>query len=131
MFLLLTVKNVNGKVHPITGLQGPGGEYMYSSTRSLTSALGGGGWSAPRPDLTSGRETRYPVYRKLGGPQGRSEQVRKISPPPGFDPRAVQPVENRYTNYVFPAHIFLTVTVNKIMVSSVGIVFYHILCYCV
>jgi hypothetical protein len=28
---------------------------------------------------------------RLGGPQGRSGQVRKISPPPGFDPRTVQP----------------------------------------
>ena len=32
-------------------------------------------------------------------PQGRSGQVRKISPPPGFDPRSVQPVASRYTNY--------------------------------
>jgi hypothetical protein len=29
--------------------------------------------------------TRYPLYRRLGGPQGRAEQVLKISPPPpGF-----------------------------------------------
>jgi hypothetical protein len=27
------------------------------------------------------------LYRRLGGPQGRSRRVRKISPPPGFDPR--------------------------------------------
>jgi hypothetical protein len=25
--------------------------------------------------------------------------VRKISPPPGFDPRTVQPVASRYTDY--------------------------------
>jgi hypothetical protein len=25
--------------------------------------------------------------------------VRKISPPPGFDPRIVQPVASRYTDY--------------------------------
>jgi len=35
------------------------------------------------------------MYRRLGGPQGRSGQVRKISPPPGFDPRTVQPVGSR------------------------------------
>jgi hypothetical protein len=34
-----------GKVHPRTGHEGPEGEYMYSSTLSLTS----GGWSTPRP----------------------------------------------------------------------------------
>jgi hypothetical protein len=32
--------------------------------------------------------------------QGRSGQVRKISPPQGFDPRTVQPVASRYTDYV-------------------------------
>ena len=30
-------------------------------------------------------KTRYPLYRRLGGLQGRSGQVRKISPPPGLD----------------------------------------------
>ena len=40
-------------------------------------------------------KTRYPLYRGLGGPQGRSERVQKISPLPGFDPRTVQPVASR------------------------------------
>jgi hypothetical protein len=43
--------------------------------------------------------TRYPLYRRLGGSQGRSGQVRKISPPPGFDPRTIKPVASRYTDY--------------------------------
>ena len=43
-------------------------------------------------------KTRYPLYGKLGRPHDRSEQVRKISPTPGFDPRTVQPVANRYTD---------------------------------
>ena len=57
--------------------------------------------SALRPDrsLPPGK-TRYPLYRRLGGPQGRSGHVRKISPPPGFDHRTVQPVAaSRYTDY--------------------------------
>ena len=29
-------------------------------------------------------KARYPLYRRLVGPQGRSGQVRKISPPPGI-----------------------------------------------
>jgi len=66
---------------------------MYSSTLSLTSAVDGGGWSTPSPSrFIPGKETRYPVYRRLGGPQGRSGRARKISPRPGFDPRPVQPV---------------------------------------
>jgi len=37
----------------------------------------------PWPLLPQGK-TRYPLYRRLGGPQGRSRQVRKISPPTGI-----------------------------------------------
>jgi len=57
----------------------------------LTPALEGGEGSASRPGSTlpSGN-TRYQLYRRLGGPQGRSGQVRKISPPPGFDPPTIQ-----------------------------------------
>jgi hypothetical protein len=32
------------------------------------------------------------------GPQGRSGRVLKNSPPPGFDPRTIQPVASRYTD---------------------------------
>jgi hypothetical protein len=49
--------------------------------------------------------TRYPLYRKLGMPQGRSGRVGKISPPPGFDPRTVQPVASRYTDWAIAARI--------------------------
>ena len=44
-------------------------------------------------------KSRYPLYRRLSGPQGRSGQMWKISPPPGFDPRIAQPVASRYTDY--------------------------------
>jgi hypothetical protein len=36
---------------------------------------------------------------RLGGPQRRSGQVRKFSPPPGFDPRTVQPIASRYNDW--------------------------------
>ena len=59
-------------------------EQNNSSTNSLTSALDGGGWSTSRTvHFTLGKETRYPLYRRLDGPQCRSGQVRKISPPTG------------------------------------------------
>jgi hypothetical protein len=35
-------------------------------------------------------KTRYPLYRRLGGPHGRSGRVRKISLLRGFDPWTVQ-----------------------------------------
>jgi hypothetical protein len=59
--------------------------------------MGVGGQRHAPATLPPGK-TRYPSYRRLGGPQGRSGRVRKISPPPGFDPRTVQPLVNRYTN---------------------------------
>jgi hypothetical protein len=49
-------------------------------------------------------KTRYPLYRRLGRPQGRSGQVRKVFPPSKFDPRTVQPVASRYTDWALPAH---------------------------
>jgi hypothetical protein len=61
------------------------------STVSLTSALDVRGWLTPRPGrFNPGKGTRYPLYRRLGGPQGRSGQVRKFWPRRGFDPRTVQ-----------------------------------------
>jgi len=52
-----------------------------------------GRWSAPRPGFfIPGKETRYPLYRRLGGPQGRSGRVRKISLPLGFDHLTVQSI---------------------------------------
>jgi hypothetical protein len=37
------------------------------------------------------------IYRSLGGPQGRSGRVRKVSPALGFDPRTDQPLASLYT----------------------------------
>ena len=72
---------------------------MYSSTLSLTSALDGCGWSTPHPGRFSPGKTRYPLYGRMVGPQGRTGQVRRISSPPAFDPRTFQPVASRYTDY--------------------------------
>jgi len=46
----------------------------------LTSALDRAGWSTPHAGLiTPGKETRYPLYRRLGGLQDQSRRARKIS----------------------------------------------------
>jgi hypothetical protein len=57
----------------------------------------------PRPLYPCGK-TRYPLYTRLGGPQGGSGRVRKNSPPPGVDPRTVHPIASHYTDCVNPAH---------------------------
>jgi hypothetical protein len=85
-------------VHPKRGREGPEGDYRYSSTLSLTSAIDGSGWSTPRPGRsTPGKETSY-VLQEVGWEQGWSGRVRKISPPPGFDTQTVQSVASRYTD---------------------------------
>jgi len=45
-----------GKGRPKTGHEDPEGEYRYSSTLSLASALDGGRWSTPRPGRFTLRE---------------------------------------------------------------------------
>ena len=75
------------------GDEGPEARWKYRSTFSLTSAVDRGGWQTPRPcHFIPGKKTRYQFYRKMGGPQGRFERVRRISPPPGCDPRTDQQV---------------------------------------
>ena len=87
-----------------TGHEGLEGEQMYSYILPSTSAIDEGGWSTPRPAALPPGKTRYPLYRRLGRPRGRSGRVRKIWPTPGFDPQTVQPVASRYTDWAIPAH---------------------------
>ena len=98
---LTAARGPTGKVHPWTGHEGPEGEQRYSPL-SLTAALDWGRWSTPRPGRFPPGKTRYPLYGRLGGPQGQSGGVRKISRPPGFDPRTVQSVASRYTDCAIP-----------------------------
>jgi len=74
--------NGKGKDRPRTGHEGPEGEYKYSSTLSLTSALDGVDGQRHAPAALPPGKTRYPLYRRLSGPQERSGQLRKVSPPP-------------------------------------------------
>jgi len=94
-------------VYPRADHEGPEGEQRNSCTLSLTLALDWGGWSTPRPGrFTPGKETRYPLCRRLDGTQGLFERVRKISPVPGLHPRTVQPIVSRYTDAILshPTH---------------------------
>jgi hypothetical protein len=80
------------------------GEWRYSSTRSLTSALDEGEWSASRPGRFTPRE-RAPGTHWIGGWLGPravlDAVVKRKFPAPGGNriPRTpiVQPVAQRYT----------------------------------
>ena len=81
--ILLQVKG-KGKAHPRTGHEDPEGEHIYSSTVPSNSALVGVSGQCHGPAALPQGKTRYPLYRRLGGPQDRSGKVRKISPPIGI-----------------------------------------------
>jgi hypothetical protein len=82
IFICITYK----EVHPITAHEGPKGQYRYGSTLSVTSALDGVGGQRHAPAVLPLGKTLYPLYRRVGWPQRGCGRVRKISPPPGFDP---------------------------------------------
>jgi len=65
--------------------------------------MGVGGQRHAPVTLPAGK-TRYPLYRRVGGPQGWFGQVQKPSSPLGFDPWTVQPLANRYTDYAISVH---------------------------
>jgi len=64
--------------------------------------MGVGGQRHVPANLIQGK-TRYPLYRRLGGPQGRSGRVQKISPPKWFARRTIQPIVSHYTNWAILA----------------------------
>ena len=57
----------------------------------MTAALEGGEWCAARPGrISPPGKTPYPLYRRLGGHQGRSGRAVNLVPT-GIRSRAVQP----------------------------------------
>ena len=77
---------------------------MYSSTFPSTSALDGGGWSTLCPGhFTPGKDT-VPIVQDDGWAPGPVwTGAENLAPPPGFDPRTVQPVASRYTDCAIAA----------------------------
>jgi hypothetical protein len=55
--------------------------------------------ATPR-SLYPGKKTKYPLYRSLGGSQGRSGW----EPTPGFDCRMLEPVRASHTVCIIPTH---------------------------
>jgi hypothetical protein len=93
---------------------GARGENKYASYSSTISALDGGEWSASRPGraFPRGKDPRYPLYRRLRGPQSRygHRGLRKISFPcrgSNLDLPVVQFVVRHYTDCGTPALILI------------------------
>ena len=75
----------------------PEGEQMYSSTLPSNSALDGASTSRPGR-FTPGKDL-VNIVQEGGWASGAGlDGSGKSRPPPGFDPRTVQPVASRYTD---------------------------------
>ena len=73
-----------------------------------------GEWLAARPGRTLPlAKAWYPVYRRLGGLQGRSGRAESLAQL-GFDPRTVQPVAQSLYRLSYPAHYTGTIGVRKL-----------------
>jgi len=78
--------------------------WLYSF---MTAALEGGEWSAACPSRTLlPGKSRYPFYRRLGEPQGRSGRAESLVPT-GIRSRTVQPVVQSLYRLSYPAHTFI------------------------
>ena len=70
----------------------------------MAAALQGDEWSAARSgrNLPPGK-TLYPLYRRLGGPQGRSGRAENLVPT-GIRSRTVEPVAQSLYRLSYAAH---------------------------
>ena len=76
----------------------PRGRVEVYLCSSMTVALEVSEWSEASPGRTLlPGKTRYPYYRRLGGPQGRSGRAENLVPT-GIRSRTVQPVVSHYTD---------------------------------
>ena len=70
--------------HLRTGHECPEGEYRYTSTLSLTLALGGVGWSTPRPGRFTHGNDPIPILQEDGWAPGTVWTVTENSPTTGI-----------------------------------------------
>ena len=73
-------------------------------SRTFGIRWGGGVSPTPRPPLPP-RKTRYPFYRRLGGPQGRSGRAENLVPT-GIRSRTIQPVTQSLYRLSYQAHVY-------------------------
>jgi len=91
----------------------------------MTTALEGGEWSAAHHGRTlPPGKTRYPFYRRLGGPQGLSGLAENLVPTGTRSP-TVQPVVSRYTDWATrPTYRSVTVIIIIIIIIVITILLY-------
>jgi hypothetical protein len=92
---------------------------------SKTSALEGGEWSVARPARTlPPGKTRYPLYRRLVGPQGRSGRAENLAFTGIRSPDRPARSQSLY-RLSYPAHQYRTVWNEIIVRTSVWLVWFE------
>jgi hypothetical protein len=110
---------VKGKVIPLHATEALGWEEVLLLL-NLNLGTRWSEWSASRSAALypRGKDPRYPLYRRLGGPQSRSGHryclCRDRTP-------VVQSVVRHYTDWVTPAHFFTNSWRKNVIVTSCGL----------
>ena len=87
----------------------------------------GGGWSAPRPGRSTPGNDPVPIVQSAGWDPGPVwTGAENLATPPGFDPRTVQPVASRYTDWAIPAALSLEAYLRiKLLTLCRSIIYIH------
>jgi hypothetical protein len=98
---------------PVTGPVWSRGWVKVQLYSSITATLEGGEWSAALPGRTlPPGKTRYPLYRRLGGRQGRSGRAENLVFT-GIRSRIVQPVAQSLYRLSYRAHKCYIINLTK------------------
>jgi len=81
------------------------------------------------PAILFPETTRYALYRRLDGPQGRFGRMQKVSPPPAFDLRTVQSIASRYADCAILANTLLIHSF--LSMKGISLFFFVTQTYCV
>ena len=92
---------VKGKFRPRTGYEGPDGQYRYSTTLSLTSAINGVDGNATAQPLHSWERDPVPIVQEVGGTPGDFWTGVENLDPTGI--RSQDRPASRYIGYAIPA----------------------------
>ena len=114
---MVSDENCKGKRHPGTGHEGPEGVEMCRSNLFFISALDGVvGQGHASALFHPGKDTWYPLCKRLCARQNRFVRVWKTSTMPRFDPRTVHPVASCYPDHASP----VTLTTPTVMLTMPG-----------
>ena len=99
-------KRQKGKVYPVTGNEGPEGEYRFNPTLSLTSVLNGKVVTATYQLLYTWESDPVSIVQEVQCAPGPVWMGAENLAPLGFDPQTIQLIASCYTDYAILAYVF-------------------------